>query len=73
MIYLHKNLRKLVKQSKKNAYVIAKELNIPRSTFFYYMLKDGISHINIGTLRKLCDYFDIDAHTLIYIDLDSVQ
>ena len=59
-----------MKNDTRDAYRLAEYLGIPRSTFFYYMLDDGVKSISIKNLKKICDHFQIPAQRMLFEDIE---
>lgn len=69
-MYILDNINKLLERDKITKSRLAKELNISASTIYSWWDK-GVSTINITTIIKLSEHFNISIDDLVYKDLSK--
>lgn len=69
-MYILHNIEELLERDKITKSKLAKELEISPSTIYSWWDK-GVSTINIATIIKLSEYFEVSIDDLIYRDLSK--
>jgi len=69
-MYILDNINKLLERENITKSKLAKELNISASTIYSWWDK-GVNTINIATIIKLSEHFNISIDDLVYKDLSK--